>query len=42
VGRPDRVRATIKLVIYTMVGSFLMLAAAIATGVIGAGSLGAT
>jgi len=39
-GGPDRVRATIKLVIYTMVGSFLMLAAAIATGVIGAGSLG--
>jgi NADH-quinone oxidoreductase subunit M len=39
-GGTDRVRATIKLVIYTMVGSFLMLAAAIATGVIGAGSLG--
>ena len=39
-GGPDRVRATIKLVIYTMAGSFLMLAAAIATGVIGAGSLG--
>jgi NADH-quinone oxidoreductase subunit M len=37
-GGPDRVRATIKLVIYTMVGSFLMLAAAIATGVIGSGS----
>ncbi|HWD64227.1 MAG TPA: NADH-quinone oxidoreductase subunit M [Solirubrobacteraceae bacterium] len=36
-GGPDRVRATIKLVIYTMVGSFLMLAAAIATGVIGTG-----
>jgi NADH-quinone oxidoreductase subunit M len=39
-GGADRVQATIKLVIYTMVGSFLMLAAAIATGVIGAGSLG--
>jgi NADH-quinone oxidoreductase subunit M len=39
-GGPERVRATIKLVIYTMVGSFLMLAAAIATGVISAGSLG--
>jgi NADH-quinone oxidoreductase subunit M len=33
-GSGDRVRATTKLVIYTMVGSFLMLAAAIATGVI--------
>ncbi len=32
--RPDRVRATIKLVIYTLVGSLLMLAAAIATGVL--------
>ena len=31
---PDRVRATIKLVIYTLVGSLLMLAAAIATGVL--------
>jgi NADH-quinone oxidoreductase subunit M len=30
--RPDRVKATIKLVIYTLVGSLLMLAAAIATG----------
>ena len=29
----NRVRATVKMVIYTMVGSFLMLAAAIATGV---------
>ena len=29
---PDRVKATIKLVIYTLVGSLLMLAAAIATG----------
>ena len=29
---PDRVRATTKLVIYTLVGSFFMLAGAIATG----------
>jgi NADH-quinone oxidoreductase subunit M len=32
--RSQRVRATIKLVIYTLVGSLLMLAAAIATGVL--------
>jgi NADH-quinone oxidoreductase subunit M len=32
--RPERVRATTKLVIYTLVGSLLMLAAAIATGVL--------
>ena len=31
---PDRVRATTKLVIYTLVGSFFMLAGAIATGVL--------
>jgi NADH-quinone oxidoreductase subunit M len=31
---PDRVKATIKLVIYTLVGSLLMLSAAIATGVL--------
>jgi NADH-quinone oxidoreductase subunit M len=31
---PDRIKATIKLVIYTLVGSLLMLAAAIATGVL--------
>jgi NADH-quinone oxidoreductase subunit M len=31
---PGRVRATIKLIIYTLVGSLLMLAAAIATGVL--------
>src|SRR5947209_2576278 len=31
---PERVRATLKLVIYTLVGSFLMLVAAIATGVL--------
>src|SRR3954470_19212885 len=35
-GGPDRVRATTKLVIYTLVGSLFMLAAAIATGVIAA------
>src|SRR5579862_6496882 len=33
-GGVDRVRATIKLVIYTLVGSFFMLVAAIATGVL--------
>jgi NADH-quinone oxidoreductase subunit M len=33
---PDRVKATIKLVIYTLVGSLLMLAGAIATGVLAA------
>ncbi|MHB8492049.1 MAG: complex I subunit 4 family protein, partial [Solirubrobacteraceae bacterium] len=35
-GRGERVRATLKLVIYTFVGSLLMLAAAIATGVLAA------
>ena len=35
-GSGDRVRATTKLVIYTLVGSFFMLAAAIATGVLAA------
>jgi NADH-quinone oxidoreductase subunit M len=35
-GGPDRVRATTKLVIYTLVGSLFMLAGAIATGVIAA------
>jgi NADH-quinone oxidoreductase subunit M len=35
-GRGDRVRATTKLVIYTLVGSLFMLAGAIATGVIAA------
>jgi NADH-quinone oxidoreductase subunit M len=34
--RPSRVKATIKLVIYTLVGSLLMLAAAIATGALAA------
>ena len=33
-GGPDRVQATTKLVIYTLVGSLFMLAGAIATGVI--------
>src|SRR5579864_7246828 len=33
-GSGDRVRATTKLVIYTLVGSFFMLAAAVATGVL--------
>jgi NADH-quinone oxidoreductase subunit M len=33
-GSGERVRATTKLVIYTLVGSFFMLAAAVATGVI--------
>ncbi|MEA2152694.1 MAG: NADH-quinone oxidoreductase subunit [Solirubrobacteraceae bacterium] len=33
---PERVRATIKLVVYTLVGSLLMLAAAVATGVLAA------
>jgi NADH-quinone oxidoreductase subunit M len=36
-GTGDRVRATVKMVIYTAVGSFLMLAAAIATGVLASG-----
>ena len=35
-GRGDRVRATTRLVIYTLVGSLFMLAGAIATGVIAA------
>jgi NADH-quinone oxidoreductase subunit M len=33
---PGRIRATLKLVIYTLVGSLLMLAAAVATGVLAA------
>ncbi len=33
-GTGDRIKATTKLVIYTLVGSFLMLVAAIATGVL--------
>src|SRR5919201_5726470 len=39
-GGPDRVRATTKLVVYTLVGSFFMLAAAIATGVLAANDNG--
>jgi NADH-quinone oxidoreductase subunit M len=39
-GTGERRRATIKMVIYTMVGSFLMLVAAVATGVIASGSSG--
>ncbi|MGN6870693.1 MAG: complex I subunit 4 family protein [Solirubrobacteraceae bacterium] len=39
-GSGDRVRATTKLVIYTLVGSFFMLAAAIATGVLAANEHG--
>ena len=35
-GSGERVRATIKLVIYTLVGSLLMLSAAVATGVLSA------
>jgi NADH-quinone oxidoreductase subunit M len=35
-GSGDRVRATVKLVIYTLVGSLLMLSAAVATGVLSA------
>jgi NADH-quinone oxidoreductase subunit M len=38
---PGRVRATIKLVIYTLTGSLLMLAAAVATGVLAAEHAGA-
>ncbi len=33
-GGPDRVRATTRLVIYTLVGSFFMLVASVATGVL--------
>jgi NADH-quinone oxidoreductase subunit M len=40
-GSGDRVRATTKLVIYTLVGSFFMLAAAIATGVLASSQSGA-
>jgi NADH-quinone oxidoreductase subunit M len=39
-GGRDRVRATTKLVIYTLVGSLLMLVAAIATGVESVGNTG--
>jgi NADH-quinone oxidoreductase subunit M len=39
-GSGERVRATTKLVIYTLVGSFFMLAAAVATGVLTADQTG--
>jgi NADH-quinone oxidoreductase subunit M len=39
-GTGDRVRATTKLVIYTLIGSFFMLAGAIATGVLAASQHG--
>ena len=39
-GSGERIRATTKLVIYTLVGSFFMLAAAIATGVLAANDHG--
>jgi NADH-quinone oxidoreductase subunit M len=41
-GSGDRVRATTKLVVYTLVGSFFMLAAAVATGVLSANDHHAT
>jgi NADH-quinone oxidoreductase subunit M len=41
-GTGDRVRATVKMVIYTAVGSFLMLAAAIAAGVLESNQHGTT
>jgi NADH-quinone oxidoreductase subunit M len=41
-GGPNRVHAVTKLFIYTLVGSLLMLAAAIATGVLSAGNEGTT
>lgn len=39
-GTGDRIRATIKMIIYTLVGSLLMLAAAIATAVLSADAAG--
>jgi len=39
-GTGDRVRATTKLVVYTLVGSFLMLAGAIATGALASSQYG--
>jgi len=39
-GGEDRVRATTKLVIYTLIGSFFMLVAAVATGVLAASQHG--
>jgi NADH-quinone oxidoreductase subunit M len=40
-GTGDRVRATTKLVIYTLIGSFFMLAGAVATGVLASSQNGA-
>ena len=40
-GGPDRVRATTRLVVYTLIGSFFMLVAAIATGALAASQHGA-
>src|SRR2546421_9899217 len=40
-GTGERVRATTKLVVYTLVGSFFMLAAAVATGVLASSQHGA-
>ncbi len=39
-GTGERVRATTKLVVYTLVGSFFMLAAAVATGVLASNQYG--
>jgi NADH-quinone oxidoreductase subunit M len=39
-GTGDRVRATIKMIIYTLIGSLLMLVAAIATAVLSAHTIG--
>ncbi|MBA2522193.1 MAG: NADH-quinone oxidoreductase subunit M, partial [Solirubrobacterales bacterium] len=39
-GTGDRVRATIKMIVFTLVGSLLMLAAAIATAVLSSGAAG--
>ena len=41
-GGPDRIQAVTKLFVYTLVGSLLMLAAAIATGVLSGGNESAT
>jgi NADH-quinone oxidoreductase subunit M len=41
-GTGERVRATTKLVVYTLIGSFFMLAAAIATGVVASNEHGAS
>ncbi len=39
-GTGDRIRATIKMIVFTLVGSLLMLAAAIATAVLSTGAAG--